>query len=39
LFDLPPGDYAVEITALDKAGKVAAVRRLKIVHGNGQPGK
>jgi hypothetical protein len=32
LFDLPPGDYTVEVKALDKDGGVVAARRLTIHH-------
>jgi hypothetical protein len=31
--DLPPGDYTVEVTALDKEGKVVTARTEKILHG------
>lgn len=34
LFDLPPGTYTVEVTALDKEGKVVTSRSEKFVHGN-----
>jgi hypothetical protein len=34
LFDLPPGTYTVEITALDKEGKVVTSRSEKLLHGN-----
>jgi len=34
LFDLPPGTYTVELTALDKEGKVITSRSEKILHGN-----
>jgi hypothetical protein len=34
LFDLPPGVYAVDLTALDKDGKVIASRTEKVRHGN-----
>ena len=33
LFDLPPGIYTVEVSALDKAGKVIAARTEKLIHG------
>jgi hypothetical protein len=34
LFDLPPGTYTIEVTALDKAGKLVTSRREKLLHGN-----
>jgi hypothetical protein len=34
LFDLPPGTYALELSALDKDGKVVTSRSEKFVHGN-----
>jgi Carbohydrate family 9 binding domain-like len=34
LFDLPPGTYTVELTALDKEGKVVTSRTEKVLHGN-----
>lgn len=33
LFDLPPGVYTLELTAIDKAGKVIASRKEKLLHG------
>jgi hypothetical protein len=34
LFDLPPGTYTLELTALDKQGKVVTSRSEKLLHGN-----
>jgi hypothetical protein len=34
LFDLPPGIYTVEVTALSKAGKLVTSRTEKVLHGN-----
>ena len=34
LFDLPPGVYTIEISALDKAGKLVTSRTEKFLHGN-----
>jgi hypothetical protein len=34
LFDLPPGVYTLELTALDKEGKVVTSRTEKLLHGN-----
>jgi hypothetical protein len=39
LFDLPPGEYAVEVTAYDKDGGVVVQRKMKIVHGEADAGK
>jgi len=39
LFDLLPGTYAVEVTALDKEGKVITARSEKLLHGNRAPEK
>lgn len=39
LFDLPPGIYTVELTALDKEGKVITSRTVKVLHGNLVPKK
>lgn len=33
LFDLPPGTYTLELTALDKEGKVVTSRREQLLHG------
>jgi hypothetical protein len=33
LFDLPAGTYTVEVSALDKDGKVIVTRSLKVAHG------
>jgi len=37
LFDFPPGSYSVELTALDKEGKVVTSRTEKLLHGNPVP--
>lgn len=34
LFDLSPGTYTLEVTALDKQGKVVTSRMEKVLHGN-----
>ena len=34
LFDLPPGTYTVELSALDKEGKMVTSRTEKVLHGN-----
>ena len=34
LFDVPPGVYTLELTALDKEGKVVTSRTEKLLHGN-----
>ncbi len=34
LFDLPAGTYTVELTALDKDGKVVTSRTEKLLHGS-----
>ena len=34
LFDVPPGNYTVEVTALDKGGKIVTSRTEKILHAN-----
>jgi hypothetical protein len=34
LFDVPPGVYTLELTALDKEGKVVTSRSEKLLHGN-----
>ena len=34
LFDVPPGVYTLELTALDKEGKVVTSRKEKLLHGN-----
>jgi hypothetical protein len=34
LFDLPPGIYTAEVSALDNAGKLVAARTEKILHGD-----
>jgi hypothetical protein len=34
LFDLPPGVYTLDLTALDKDGKVITSRTEKVLHGN-----
>jgi len=34
LFDLPPGAYTLELTALDKEGKVITQRKEKFLHGD-----
>ncbi len=39
LFDLPPGTYTVELTALDQEGKVVTSRSEKLLHGNSVPRK
>ena len=39
LNDLPPGVYTVEVTALDKDGKVVTSRSEKVLHGNPEPKK
>jgi hypothetical protein len=39
LFDLPPGVYAVELTALDKDGKTITSRTERLLHGNPLPKK
>jgi hypothetical protein len=39
LFDLPPGPYTVELTALDKEGKVVCSRSEPILHGHPSPRK
>jgi Carbohydrate family 9 binding domain-like len=33
-FDLPPGIYTLELTALDKGGKIVASRKEALLHGN-----
>ena len=35
LFDLPPGVYTVELTALDKDGKLLTLRAETVLHGDG----
>jgi hypothetical protein len=37
LYDLPPAVYAVEVTALDRTGKLVAARAEKLLHGGGPP--
>jgi hypothetical protein len=39
LFDLPPGPYTVELTALDKDGKVICSHSEPIIHGQPNPKK
>ena len=34
MFDLPPGDYTLELVATDKAGNVITSRTEKVLHGN-----
>ena len=34
MFDLPPGDYTLELTATDKGGAVITSRTEKVLHGN-----
>jgi hypothetical protein len=34
LFDLPAGAYAVEVSALDKDGRVVVMRRVPVIHGD-----
>ncbi|OAI38716.1 hypothetical protein AYO40_01805 [Planctomycetaceae bacterium SCGC AG-212-D15] len=37
LFDLPPGTYTLEVTALDKEGRAVTSRSERFVHGNPVP--
>jgi hypothetical protein len=37
LYDLPPGTYTLEVSALDKAGKVITAHRKAIIHGDRSP--
>lgn len=39
LFDVPPGVYTLELTALDKEGRVVTSRSERLLHGNSLPGK
>jgi hypothetical protein len=39
LFDLPPGVYALKLTAPDNEGKVVSSTSEKFLHGDGTPGR
>lgn len=39
LFDLPPGVYTVQVSALNKANQVVAGRSVKVLHGEPAPAK
>ena len=39
LFDLPAGNYTVEVSALDKDGKILVRRAVKILHGGVAPAR